>query len=112
MLFGVVSIEKNTKNLHLSIVRATYEIIQTYSKSYSLGLQLSFLTILVLSTIFRVWSTLSNQEIYRKFAENIVIVLIDTNNILGTVNIISIFYSYFFIYFVAIFSNIFTIFLG
>jgi hypothetical protein len=112
MLFGVVSIEKNTKNLHLSIMGAPYEIIQTYLKSYSLGLQLSFLTILILCTIFRVWSTLSNQEMYRKFAENIVIVLIDTNDIMGTVNIISIFYSYFLFYFVAIFSNILTIFHG
>jgi hypothetical protein len=45
--------------------------------------------ILILCTIFRVWSTLSNQEMYRKFAENIVIVLIDTNDIMGTVNNIS-----------------------
>jgi hypothetical protein len=81
---------------------APYEIIQTYLKSYSLGLQLSFLTILILCTIFRVWSTLSNQEMYKKFAENIVIVLIDTNDIMGTVNIISIFYSYLF-HFEAIF---------
>jgi hypothetical protein len=42
MFFDVVSIEKNTKNLHLSIMGAPYEIIQTYLKSYSLGLQLSF----------------------------------------------------------------------
>jgi hypothetical protein len=81
---------------------APYEIIQTYLKSYSLGLQLSFLTILILCTIFRVWSPLSNQEMYKKFAENFVIVLIDTNDIMGTVNIISIFYSYFF-HFEAIF---------
>jgi hypothetical protein len=97
ILFGVVSIDKNTKNLHLSIMGAPYEIIQTYLKSYSLELQLSFLTILILSNIFRVWSTLSNQEMYRKFSENIVIVLID---IMGTFNIISIFYSYLF-YFVS-----------
>jgi hypothetical protein len=77
-------------------MRAPYEIIQTYLKSYSLGLQLSFLTILIVCTIFRVWSTLSNQEMYKKFAENIFIVLIDTNDIMGTVNIISIFYSYLF----------------
>jgi hypothetical protein len=38
MLFGVVSIEKNTKKFHLSIMGAPYEIIQTYLKSYSLGL--------------------------------------------------------------------------
>jgi hypothetical protein len=44
---------------------------------------------------------------YRKFAENIVIVLTDTDDIVGTVNTISIFYSYFFSFgFVAIFSNI------
>jgi hypothetical protein len=48
---------------------------------------------------------------YTKFAENIIIVLIDTNDIMGTVNIISIFYSYSFD-FVAIFSNILTIFHG
>jgi hypothetical protein len=48
---------------------------------------------------------------YRKFAENIVIVLIDTDDIMGTVDTISIFYSYLFD-FVAIFSNIFTIFHG
>jgi hypothetical protein len=48
---------------------------------------------------------------YRKFAENIVIVLIDTDDIMGTVNTISIFYSYPFD-FVAIFSNIFTTFHG
>jgi hypothetical protein len=58
MLFGVISIEKNTKNLHISIMGAPYEIIQIYLKSYGLGLQLSFLTILILCTIFRVWSTL------------------------------------------------------
>jgi hypothetical protein len=72
---------------------APYEIIQTYLKSYSLELQLSFLTILILCTIFRVWRTLSNQEMYKKLAENIVIVLIDTNDIMGTVNM---FYSYLF----------------
>jgi hypothetical protein len=81
---------------------APYEIIQTYLKSYSLGLKLSFLTILILCTIFRVWSTLSNQEMYKKFADNFVIVLINTNDIMGTVNIISIFYSYLF-HFEAIF---------
>jgi hypothetical protein len=75
---------------------APYEIIQTYYKSYSLGLKLSFLRILILCTIFRVWSTLSNQEMYKKFAENFVIVFIDTNDIMETVNIISIFYSYLF----------------
>jgi hypothetical protein len=48
---------------------------------------------------------------YRKFAENIVIVLIDTDDIMGTVKTISIFYSYLFD-FVAIFSNILTIFCG
>jgi hypothetical protein len=69
------------------------------------------LTILILCSIFRVCSTLSNQEMYRKFAENIVIVLIDTDDIMGTVKTISIFYSYLFD-FVAIFSNIFTIFCG
>jgi hypothetical protein len=31
---------------------------------------------------------------YRKFSENIVIVLIDTDDIMGTVKTISIFYSY------------------
>jgi hypothetical protein len=64
MLFGVVSTEKkNTKNLLISTMGAPYEIIQTY---LSLGIQLSFLTILILCTIFKVWSTLSNQEMYRK----------------------------------------------
>jgi hypothetical protein len=60
MLFGVVSKGKNRKNLHLSITGAPY-VIQTYLKSFSLGLQLSFLTILILCTIFRVRSTLLNQ---------------------------------------------------
>jgi hypothetical protein len=69
------------------------------------------LTILILCTIFRVCSILSNQEMYTKFAETIVIVLIDTDDIMGTVKTISIFYSYLFD-FVAIFSNIFTIFCG
>jgi hypothetical protein len=30
MLFGVVSIEKNAKNPHISIMGAPYEIIQTH----------------------------------------------------------------------------------
>jgi hypothetical protein len=103
--------KKNTKNIHISIMRAPYEIIQTYLKNYGVGIQLSFLTILILCTIFRVWSTLSNQEMYRNLAENIVIVIIDTGDIIGTVNTISIFYSYPF-NFVAIFSNICTTFHG
>jgi hypothetical protein len=55
--------------------------------------------------MFRVWSTLFNQDMYRKIAENIVIVLIDTDVIMETVNTISIFYSYLFD-FVSIFYNI------
>jgi hypothetical protein len=71
-------------------------------------------TILILCTIFRDWSTLSNEKMYRKLAENyenIVIVLIDTDDIIGRVNTVSIFYSYLFD-FLAIFSNIVTIFHG
>jgi hypothetical protein len=71
-------------------------------------------TILILCTIFRGLSTLSNEKMYRKLAENyenIVIVLIDTDDIIGRVNTVSIFYSYHF-NFLAIFLNIFTIFYG
>jgi hypothetical protein len=56
----------------------------------------------------------SNEEMYRKLAEiyqNIVMVLIDTDDSIGTVNTVSIFYSYLFD-FSALFSNIFTIFHG
>jgi hypothetical protein len=48
-------------------------------------------TILILCTIFRGWSTLSNEEMYRKLAENYENMLIDTDDIIGTVNTVSIF---------------------
>jgi hypothetical protein len=61
----VFPIDKNTKNLDISIIGAPSEIIQKLCNS--LGLQLSFLTILILSTIFRVWSTLPNEEYIENF---------------------------------------------
>jgi hypothetical protein len=50
-------------------------------------------------------------ENLQKISKNIVVVLTDTDDIMGTVHIISIFYSYLFD-FVAIFSNILTMFHG
>jgi hypothetical protein len=58
--------------------------------------QLSFLTFSILCTIFRVWHTLSNEEMNRKLAEKIVTLLIDIDDIMATVNTISVFYSYLF----------------